>query len=358
MLSASMEKSEQKKPKMSSDDREHHAVGEMPDQLIRHLTLRQLQIFEAIVRLGSYTKAAEELFLTQPTVSMQVKKLTETVGLPLFEQVERKTRPTEVGEELYRVCKGMFDTLRNLESSIASYKGLKRGRLRLGVITTAKYFAPEILGGFCNEYPEIDVSLKVTNRNRVLERISQGEDDLYVLGQAPKEADVVSISFAPNPMVVVASKDHPLTRERNISLERLAEEPLILREPGSGIRDITMRLFREKNLQPKVRMELGSNEAIKHAVVGGLGVSLLSLHTFSLEGATGPVDILDVEGFPVQRQWYLVYPRERELSLIGRTFLEFAQQRGPGIYEHMDKLLADFNLIHQERWRSLGLKDE
>ncbi len=342
---------------MSNNDRELHSVGEMPDQLIRHLTLRQLQIFEAIVRLGSYTKAAEELFLTQPTVSMQIKKMTETIGMPLFEQVERKHRPTEVGEELYRASKAVFDILSDLESSIAGYKGLKRGRLRLAVMTTAKYFAPEMLGDFCKVYPEVDVSLKVTNRDRVVERINRGEDDIYVLGRMPENSGLVSIPFAPNPMVVVASKDHPLTRERNITLERLAQEPLILREPGSGIRDTSMRLFRERNLQPKVRMELGSNEAIKHAVLGGLGVSLLSLHTLTLEGATGPVDLLDVEGFPIMRQWYLVYPQERELSLIAKTFLEFVQHKGPEIQAHMEKLLADFDLIHQDRWRSLGVSD-
>lgn len=321
----------------------------MPENLLRHLTLRQLQIFEATVRLGSYTRAAEELFLTQPTVSMQIKKLTETVGLPLFEHIERKISPTEVGQELYRACMGMFDIVDNLDSSIASFKGLKRGRLRLGVITTAKYFIPEILGGFCHEYPEIDISLKVTNRDRILERINQGEDDLYVLGQMPNESALESISFAPNPMVVVAQKDHPLTRERNITLERLAQEPLILREPGSGIRDITMRLFREKGLHPKVRLELGSNEAIKHAVVGGLGVALLSLHTFSLEGAAGPVALLDVEGFPVQRQWYLVYPKERNLTLIATAFLEYARKAGPEIDAHMEKLLADFGLSAQAK---------
>jgi DNA-binding transcriptional LysR family regulator len=334
-------------------ERDLHVIPDMPDHLIRHLTLRQLQIFEAIVRLGSFTKAAEELFLTQPTVSMQVKKLTETVGLPLFFQVGRKTQPTEVGEELYRACRKMFDTLSGLETSIANFKGLHRGRLRLGVITTAKYFAPEMLGGFCNEYPGIDVALKVTNRDRVLERLNQGEDDIYVLGHVPEERGLVSIPFAPNPLVVVASEDHPLTRERNISLERLAQEPLILREPGSGIRDTTMRLFRERGLQPRVRMELGSNEAIKHAVVGGLGISVLSLHTLTLEGAGGPVDILDVEGFPIQRTWYLVYPKDRVLSLIAETFLEFAQKMGPEIDAHMGKLLSDFNITHEQKWRSL-----
>ena len=336
------------------DEKDLHIVGDMPDHLLRHLTLRQLQIFESIARLGSYTKAAEELFLTQPTVSMQMKKVSDTIGLPLFEQVDRKHRPTEVGETLYRACRGMFNTLSDLESSIAGFKGLKRGRLRLGVITTAKYFAPEMLGEFCKMYPEIDVALKVTNRDRVFGRIKQGEDDLYIMGQTPDEPSLVSIPFAPNPMVVLASKDHPLTRERNITLERLAQEPLILREPGSGIRDITMRLFRERDLYPKVRMELGSNEAIKHAVVGGLGISILSLHTLTLEGATGPVDILDVEGFPLQRQWYLVYSKERALSLLAQTFLEYIQTKGPDIEAAMNKLIADFDLIHQERWRGLS----
>ena len=340
--------------KTPREKREIPVTGDLPDQLLRHLTLRQLQIFEAIARLGSYTKAAEELFLTQPTVSMQIKKMSDSVGLPLFEKVDRKHRPTEVGEQVYRAARAMFDVLNDLESSIAEYKGLKRGRVRLGVITTAKYFAPEILGEFCKEYPDIDVSLKVTNRDRVFERINRGEDDLYIMGKMQEEPGLVSIPFAPNPVVIIAGKDHPLTRERNISIERLAQEPFLLREPGSGIRDITMRTFRERGLSPRVRMELGSNEAIKHAVVGGLGIAMLSLHTLALEGATGPVDILDVEGFPLQRQWYLVYSKERELSMLAQAFLEYIKGKGLEIEGKMNKLLSDFDLIHQERWRSLS----
>ncbi len=337
-----------------TDGRDNRMFSEQSDYLIRHLTLRQLQIFEAIFRHGSYTKAAEELFLTQPTVSMQMKKLSDTIGLPLFEQIDRKSRPTEVAEALYRCCSKIFDTLSELESFTAEYKGLKRGRLRLAVMTTAKYFAPEILGAFCAQYPAIDVSLKVTNRAKIVERISKGDDDLYVLGQSAEESDLVSIPFAPNPMVFVASKNHPLTQQQNISIERLAQEPLLIREPGSGTRDLIMRLFRERNLQPKVRMELGSNEAIKHAVLGGLGISLLSLHTLTLEGATGPVDILDVEGFPMRRQWYLVYSKTSELSLVANTFLEFIRDQETEISQRMDKLLSDFELIHQERWRNLS----
>lgn len=311
----------------------------MPDYLIRHATLRQLQVFEAVVRLGSFTRAAEELFLTQPTVSMQIKKLTEAVGLPLFDQAGRKVQPTEAGHELYDACRRMFETLANLEMKMADLQGMKRGRLRLGVITTAKYFAPEILGQFSQLYPEIEVALKVTNRNRIIERMQGNEDDLYVMGQAPaNEPQVESYLFAPNPLVVMAPRDHPLVGRKKIPLARIAEEPFILREPGSGIRDATLRTFEAQGLRPRVRMELGSNEAIKHAIVGGLGISVLSLHTLTLEGTEGPVAILDVEGFPIMRQWYLVHLKDKELSLVARTFLDFAIASEPEIRRRMQKM--------------------
>ena len=219
----------------------------MPEYLIRHTTLRQLQIFEAIVRLGSFTRAAEELFLTQPTVSMQTKKLADSMGLPLFEQIGRNVRPTEAGEELYQSVRSMFQTLANLEMKMSDLKGIRRGRLRLGVITTAQYFTPEVLGEFCQQYPGIEVALKVSNRERVIERINSNEDDLYIMGQTPMDqSDIVAYPFAPNPMVVMARHDHPLVKEKNIPLSRIAEEPLILREPGSGIRDATQRLFEQQ----------------------------------------------------------------------------------------------------------------
>ena len=326
---------------------ETHFKGGLPDYLIRHTTFRQMQIFEAIVRLGSFTRAAEELFLTQPTVSTQLKKLTEVMGLALLDQSGRKLKPTEAGHELYRAIRQIFDTLAELDSRIAGLKGLRRGRLRLGVVTTAQYFAPIILGDFCREYPGIDVSLKVTNRNSMLERVQQNEEDLYILGRPPeKELNIKAYPFAPNPLVVIAANDHPLCCESNISVERLAKEPLILREVGSGIRDTTMQLFAERDLTPNVRMELGSNEAIKHAVVAGLGVAVLSLHTLSLEGANGPVDVLDVEGFPIERKWYLSHPKDKELPLIASTFLEFAIASEPTIRERMRRLYDQFSLRH------------
>lgn len=318
-------------------DQTYTPPAAMPDYLIRHATLRQLQVFEAIVRLGSFTRAAEELFLTQPTVSMQIKKLADSMGLPLFEHVGRNVRPTEAGLELYQACRKIFETLANLEMKMADLKGIKRGRLRLGVITTAKYFAPEILGEFCQIYPGIEVALKVSNRDRIIDRINANEDDLYIMGQAPSDQFAVeAFPFAPNPLVVMAPRNHPLVGQKNIPLSRIAEEPFILREPGSGIRDATLKAFDKLGLRPMVRMELGSNEAIKHAIVGGLGLSVQSLHTLTLEGPDGPVAILDVEGFPIMRQWFLVYPRGKELSLVAEAFLEFALELEPRLRERME----------------------
>lgn len=333
-----------------TSDSSYTPPAAMPDYLIRHATLRQLQVFEAIFRLGSFTRAAEELFLTQPTVSMQIKKLTDAIGLPLFEHVGRNVEPTEAGKELYDSCRRMFETLANLESKIADLKGMKRGRLRMGVITMAKYLAPEMLGEFSQLYPGVDLALKVTNRESIIERMHANEDDLYIMGQPPEgELEVQSYPFSPNPLVVMAPRNHPLVGKKNISMEEIAKEPFIIREPGSGIRDATLRAFDDKGLRPKVRMELGSNEAIKHAVVGGLGLSVLSLHTLALEGADGPVAILDVKGFPILRNWYIVYPKGKELSLVAQAFLDFAVDCEPKIRERMQDMWPALKNIFNEK---------
>jgi DNA-binding transcriptional LysR family regulator len=311
------------------------------DYLIRHATLRQLQVFEAIVRLGSFTRAAEELFLTQPTVSMQTRKLADTMGLALFEHVGRNVKPTEAGKELYQACQTLFSTLSNLEMKINDIKGLRKGRLRMGVITTAKYLAPELLGQFSKLYPGIDFSLKVTNRERIIERMHANEDDLYITGYVPRdELEVEAIPFAPNPLVIIAPGDHPLVGKKHISLEEVSKEPFIMREPGSGIRDYAIELFANHGLQLNTRMELGSNEAIKHAVVGGLGLAVASLHTMTLDGQGNAVKILDVEHFPIMRHWYLVYPKGKELSLVARTFLDFASENESKLefHDRMEKL--------------------
>lgn len=312
---------------MESDDNPLiTSAVEIPEYIIRHTTLRQFQIFEAIVRLGSFTRAAEELFLTQPTVSMQTKKLSDSIGLPLLEQVGRRVQPTEAGRELYTSVRTIFQTLSNVEMAVSDLKGVRRGRLKLGVVTTAKYIAPRLMGGFSDEYPGVELALKVSNRERVVDRMLNGVDDLYIMGQVPSDlTEIESHPFAPNPLVVIASRDHPwVGRKEPVTIEELAEHPLILRETGSGIRDTVLRLFEEKGLRPNVRMEMGSNEAIKHAVVAGLGVSVISLHTITLEGPKGPVAIVDVEQFPIMKQWFIAYPKSKDLSLVAKTFLEYA----------------------------------
>jgi len=322
-----------------SSDYSYTPPPAIPDHLIRYTTLRQLQVFEAIYRLGSFTRAAEELFLTQPTVSMQIRKLSDALGVPLFEHVGRNVRPTEAGGEVYDACKSVFETLVNLEMKISDMKGLRRGRLNMCVITTAKYLAPEMLGEFSREYAGINLSLKITNRDTVIERLHANEDDLYIMGQVPEdELEVVSYPFGPNPLVVLAPRDHPLVGKKNIKLEEIAEEPFIIREPGSGIRDATFRIFESKGLKPNVRMELGNTEAIKHAIFGGLGISVMSLHTLAIEGVDGPLAVLDVEGFPILRNWYLVHLKDKELSLVAKTFLDFAIGYEPIIRKRMEEM--------------------
>lgn len=316
----------------------------IPEYLIRHTTLRQLQIFEATVRLGSFTRAAEELFLTQPTISMQIKKLSEAVGLPLFEHVGRSVKPTEAGRELYDSCRKIFDVLANLEMKVSDLQGMRRGRLRLAVITMVKYFLPELIGEFCAKHPGIDVALKVSNRDRILERLGKDEDDLYIVGAVPEDVNVTAYPFAQNPLVVVAPKDHPLVGRKNIPIEELATYPFLGREPGSGTRDAVRRVFLEQGCLPNVKMELGSNEAIKHGVVAGLGLAVLSLHSMSLDGPEGPLALLDVEGFPIVRQWFIVHPKDKELSLVAQAFLEYALEAEPAKRELMCASWPGLNL--------------
>lgn len=289
-----------------------------------HATLHQLKVFEATARHGSFTRAAEELFLTQPTVSMQVKQLTKAIGLPLFEQVGKKLYLTEAGKQLFSTCQDIFVKLEQLEMTIADLKGMKQGKLRLAVITTTKYFMPRLLGPFCQLYPGIDVSLTVTNHEQVIDRIAHNQDDLYVMSQLPEHLDVKAYPFLENPLVVVAPRNHPLANERNISLERLAEEVFIMREPGSGTRRSFQHLLDTHGLSVRMRLELGSNEAIKQAIAGQLGISVLSRHTLTSDSED--LTILNVEGFPLPRQWYIVSLSGKQLSVVAKTFLEYLQE--------------------------------
>lgn len=300
---------------------------------MKQATLHQLKVFEAVARHNSFTRAAEELFLTQPTVSMQVKQLTKAVGMPLFDQVGKRLSLTQAGEELLKTCDELFEKLDQFEMTVADLKGLKQGRLRVAVITTAKYFVPRLLGPFCERYPGIDISLQVTNHEYILNRLSENLDDLYVMSQLPENMEIACHRILENPLVVVARTDHPLAQEKNISLERVAAEPFIMREPGSGTRKAAQNIFDEHKLLLKVRLDLGSNEAIKQAIAGGLGISVLSAHTLALEGSSSQLTILDVEKFPIERYWYAVYPSGKQLSIVARTFLEYLLAEGKQVAE-------------------------
>lgn len=292
-----------------------------------HLTLRQLQVFESVARHLSLSRAAEELHLSQPGVSMQIKKLVEAVGQPLFDQNSKRLRLTDQGQDLVSTAREMLGAMRRYEHSLVARRGLTQGRLRLVAITTATYFVPRLLGEFARLHPGIQVSLRVTNREQVLESLAAGMDDLYVLGQPPEGLAVTAIPFLENPLVVLAAPDHALAAQRHIPLARLAEEPWLMREPGSGTRKAVERLFSEQGLALATRMELGSNEAIKQAVLAGLGISVLSRHTLSLH-APDQFAILDVDGFPILRQWYAVYPAARQQTVVARTFLDFLLSNG------------------------------
>lgn len=264
---------------------------------------------------------------------MQVKQLTKAVGMPLFDQVGKRLYLTQAGEELVKTCREVFEKLDQFEMTVADLKGLKQGRLRLAVITTAKYFVPRILGPFCKRYPGIDISLQVTNHEQILNRLSENLDDLYVMSQLPESIEVTYQPVLENPLVVLAPANHPLAEEKNISLERIAAEPFIMREPGSGTRKSVQSLFDEHKLPLKVQLDLGSNEAIKQAIAGGLGISILSLHTLALESPGRQLTILDVEHFPLERYWYAVYPSGKQLSIVARAFLDYLLNEGKQVAE-------------------------
>ena len=292
-----------------------------------HLTLRQLQVFESAARHLSLSRAAEELHLSQPGVSMQLKKLAETVGHPLLEQNSKRVKLTEQGQELVATAREILGAVKRYELSLVARQGLTQGTLRLVAISTASYFIPRLLGEFAQIHPGIKISLSVTNRELVLHTLTAGLDDLYILGQPPEGLAVTAIPFMENPLVILAAPDHPLAKARHIPLARLAEEPWLLREPGSGTRKAVERLFAENGFTLKPRMELGNNESIKQAVLTGLGISVLSRHTLALHDPA-QFAVLDVQGFPIIRQWYAVYPAGRQRSVVARTFLDFLLSHG------------------------------
>lgn len=304
-----------------------------------HATLHQLKVFETTARHGSFTRAAEELMITQPTVSSQIKQLTTAIGLPLFEQIGKRLYLTDAGHELLTTSQDIFGRLDNFEMTVADLKGRKQGKLRLTAITTAKYFIPRLLGSFCQLHPNIDISLQVTNHQQMQQRMHDNLDDLYVLSQPPEGIDLCTAPFLENPLVVVANVEHPLAQQRQIPIKALNGEQFIMREAGSGTRQAVQKLFAKHRISVPVRLELGSNEAIKQAIAGNLGISVLSYHSLAAEGGMPELTVLDVAHFPIQRQWYVAHLSTKQLSVIAETFRDYLVEESRPFQARLDDSL-------------------
>ena len=290
------------------------------------LTFHQLRLLLAVSREGSVSRAAQRLHLTQPTLSAQLRQLAEQVGLPLFERVGRKLHLTAAGRVVLDTAARVEQELENLDETLAELRGDVVGRLRLAVVSTAETFIPRLLGDFRRERPAVEVSLVVLNRDAVIRRLADNLDDLYIMSRPPQEPPVVATPFLSNPLVVVAAAEHPLAGRETLQIEALAAEEFVLREPGSGTRQAAEHFFAAHGLALRPRLELGSNEAVKQAVAGGLGLSLLSAHALAHAVDEG-IAVLRVEGTPLPTQWQVVYPAGKRLSPLASAFLEFLRER-------------------------------
>lgn len=291
--------------------------------MIRHLTLRQLQVFVEATRLMNFARTAEALHLTQPAVSMQIRQMEQAVGLPLFERVGRGLALTEAGRLLRAHAARVLGELQDAEQSLQSLKGLRGGTVVVGLVSTAKYFTPRLLSRFTEIHPDIDVRLSVGNREVLIGLLENNEIDLAVMGRPPEKLDAVAEASAENPHLLVAAHDHPLAGARDIDIHELRNETFLLREPGSGTRNVMETMFKQHLFVPARTNVMGSNETVKQAVMAGMGISLLSLHTLALERRTGEVTLLDVVGTPVMRNWHVVHMRNKRLSPAATRFRKF-----------------------------------
>jgi len=288
-----------------------------------HLTLRQLKVFEAVARQRSFSRAAESLHLSQPAVSMQVKQLEESIGLPLFEQMGKKIFLTEAGQELFHYSRVIAEQLEEMEGVLSRMKGLEQGQLKITVVSTANYFAPQLLANFCQRHSKVTISLDVTNREVLLQQLANNETDMAIMGQPPEGHDLTTESFMENPLVVIASPSHGLAGRKHIPVQQLAGETFLLREAGSGTRGAMERFFQEHRIAFNTGMVMSTNEAIKQAVQAGMGLGIVSLHTVALELETRRLAILDVESFPIMRHWFVVHRQNKRLSPVASGFKEF-----------------------------------
>jgi len=269
---------------------------------------------------------------------MHIKELEISAGLPLFERIGRKLYVTEAGQELLARTREILRALKDAEDTLDGLRGLRRGRINLAVVSTAKYFVPRLLASFGKDFPELEIRLAVNNRNSVIDQLVANEVDLAIMGRSPQSLDTVAEPFAQNPHVIIAAPDHPLAERRKILVETVAKENFIVREPGSGTRLAMQQFFEEFGLVCNVGMEMASNETIKQAVMAGMGVSFISRHTLDLEIQTHRLVVLDVRGTPVIRQWHVAHLAKKRLSPTAVAFKEFVLKHGKKMLQGHDSV--------------------
>ena len=292
-----------------------------------NMTFRQLKVFESAARHLSYTRAAEELHLSQPGVSMQIKQLEEVSGLPLFEQIGKKMHLTAAGREIYAYSKSIGHMLDEAEVVLDELKGVRSGSLSISVATTASHFATRLLAAFSQQYEDVTITLDITNRASLREQLEANRPDLVIMGQPPEGVEVEAEAFMDNPLVMIASPKHPMAIEKQLELERFEDEHFVVRETGSGTRSAIERFFAEHDVSFHTSIEMSSNEAIKQAVEAGLGLGIVSIHTLELELETKRLQVLDVVDFPIQRHWYIMQRKGKRLSPIARVFKKFVLEQ-------------------------------
>jgi len=285
-----------------------------------NITFRQLRLFMALADTGSVSAAARAMHVTQPTASMQLKEVTQAVGLPLYEVIGKKVHLTDVGKELAATARAVALSWESFEQNVDAVKGLSRGKLRVAVVSTAKYFMPRLIGSFCKKHPGIDVALEILNRDGVVSRLQNNLDDLYIMSMPPADMALDDEVLMPNPIVVIAAMTDPLCKSGRVSLKDLQHCRFILREPGSGTRMAADQHFRQKKFRPDVRLELGSNEAVKESVAGGLGIGVISRHALHGLDKEHGVRVVDVDGFPLPSAWHMVHHASQKLSPAALAF--------------------------------------
>lgn len=298
---------------------------------MRNVTLRQLRTFTELARRLSYTAAAKSLHLTQPAVSMQIRQLEDAAGLPLVEQLGRRVHLTDAGRELLRYAGAISALLREAEDAMKVLQGVGGGELSIAVTSTAKYFAPRLLAEFRRSHPEARLRLAVSNREAVVRELTENTVDLAIMGRPPRGLETEAVAFARHPIGIIAAPDHPLVGRKRVPLQRLAGETFIIRERGSGTRAAMEHVFAVRGFHARDTLEMSSNETIKQAVMAGMGIAFLSMHTIGLELRAGRLALLAVSGLPVMREWYVIHRRGKRLTPAAQAFKSFLLEQGAAL---------------------------